>query len=325
MAIVGARRALLSAGVAWLPTLGSTRAVVHIDFVGGRYYAQGGQRRIGDVLTLTRGSSKTAQTLAGDIVTFGTGQPAITDQGILIEEQRTQLLAYPSAPQVETITLTTGQHAISCYGTGSYTVAAGTATITGAGAATQAAPLVFNVTTAGTVTLTPTGSLTRVQLEKGGFATSHIATGGAIRYADAAQLSNSILALINADAATLVTRVRGIRNTAHASRIVQASASIPLYIYTGTGFAMVDSDAALFRSATVTAPNAIAQTWDAAGRALCINGGAVGSSAVQHVRTNTFAWLGSDNGNYSVLNGYVQSLTIYPRRATDAELRGASA
>jgi len=86
----------------------------------------------------------------------------------------------------ETIDLTsagTGNYTLSVIGTAAVTVAAGTAVGTGFGQATEGSPVTFNLSTAGTVTLTlDSGSLDTIgssaakQIEKNAFATSFIPT-----------------------------------------------------------------------------------------------------------------------------------------------------
>jgi hypothetical protein len=75
----------------------------------------------------------------------------------------TQLLD-ATAPSTRTITLRGGRFRLSVVGTGSVTVAAGTATITGGGAASAGSPRDFEITgptgDGGTIVLTVTGSIT---------------------------------------------------------------------------------------------------------------------------------------------------------------------
>jgi len=101
-------------------------------------------------------------------------------RGHHIEQAATNYLGVTDAPATQTTaSLATGTYTLWCAGTGSCIASAGTATITGAAAASAGAPDQFAVTVAGTVTVTVTGSLTRFQLEKTDFATSYIRNIGA--------------------------------------------------------------------------------------------------------------------------------------------------
>lgn len=96
---------------------------------------------------------------------------------VQVEGARTNFLSNSNAPATQTSgSLGVNTYTLWVEGTGTATVTAGTATITGGGAATAGSPRVFNVTVAGTVTVTVTGTLTRFQMEAGGFATSFIPT-----------------------------------------------------------------------------------------------------------------------------------------------------
>jgi len=94
----------------------------------------------------------------------------------------------------ETITLSgTGDHTLSVYGTAAVTVAAGTATGTGFGQATEGNDITFNLTGAGTITLTLNSGMLDVyqsaamkQVEPLSFSTPFIVTsgtGGVVRFA----------------------------------------------------------------------------------------------------------------------------------------------
>lgn len=96
----------------------------------------------------------------------------------------------------ETISLpSTGDYTLSVYGTAAVTVAAGTATGTGFAQATEGNPVTFNLTAAGTVTLTlDSGTLDTVsgaaakQVENNAFATPFIPTSGATASRDICQI-----------------------------------------------------------------------------------------------------------------------------------------
>ena len=119
----------------------------------------------------------------------------------------------------ETVDLTTpgtGDYTLSVYGTAAVTVAAGTAVGTGFGQATDGNPVTFNLTTAGTVTLTlDSGTLDKMngqamkQVEKHPFATSWIETSGAPATRYIAQMRHPYdPAYFNQDEGMLLFRAR---------------------------------------------------------------------------------------------------------------------
>lgn len=116
-------------------------------------------------------------TLKADKVS-GTGSISdwtlIKSLGLLIEEQRTRLNTIAAAPTApEDVTVTATAHTISFYGAGAVDLTGvATETLEGAGA-DERVTLTFTPT-AGTLTLTPSGTVTDLQLEAGSFATSVI-------------------------------------------------------------------------------------------------------------------------------------------------------
>lgn len=103
------------------------------------------------------------------LVTEGAQGTAITGmEGLLLEGARTNLLVDPAAPATQGITVTAVEHALSMVGAGSVTLSG-----VGSGTATAAAPLVFTPT-AGTLTVTPSGDVSKFQCEVGGFASGWV-------------------------------------------------------------------------------------------------------------------------------------------------------
>lgn len=125
--------------------------------------------------------------------------------GLLMEEQ-SQNLVYPSSTlTTQTRTVTAAPHTLSFYGTGSVSLSgATTGTVIGSGANTRT---VYTFTpTAGSLTLTVSGSVTSAQLEQKPFATSYIPTvsGSVTRNADV--VSSTIGSWYNADEGTIVVK-----------------------------------------------------------------------------------------------------------------------
>lgn len=150
-------------------------------------------------IAFTRASAATRVNAAGLIETVPSDAPRFDHDpmtgarlGLLIEEARTNYLLNSLAPATQTTeSLGTGTYTLWVAGTGSAEVAANTATMTGAGTATEGSPVTFTVTGAGTLDVTVTGSVSAFQLENGVFPTSLIVTAGAAaaRAADLAAIA----------------------------------------------------------------------------------------------------------------------------------------
>jgi hypothetical protein len=128
--------------------------------------------------SFTRATVGSSENLAGNIVQFSSGELRRTDKGLLIEDARTNLFLNSATGGTQSVTVAAVAHTLSFRGTGTITLS-GTSTagpLVGSGASTRVT-LTFTPT-AGSLTLTVSGSVTNVQLEEGAFATSWIPTAG---------------------------------------------------------------------------------------------------------------------------------------------------
>lgn len=115
-------------------------------------------------------------------------------KGLLSEELRTNLLLNSAILATQSVTVTATAHTLSFFGTGTVTLSgAATGTLTGTSSAARSV-LVFTPT-AGTLTVTVSGSCTLGQLEVGDFASSYIPTTSAqvTRSADTASMTGTNL------------------------------------------------------------------------------------------------------------------------------------
>ena len=140
---------------------------------------------IGDVaIACTRASTAQYKDSVGTWQTAAINEAVIEWIGgiayLRAEPQRTNYFHNTSTPATQTSgSLGTGTYVLWVEGAGTATVSANTASITGGGAASAGSPIVFEVTGAGTVDITISGSLDWCQLEDGYSPTSRIPTTGA--------------------------------------------------------------------------------------------------------------------------------------------------
>jgi hypothetical protein len=133
-------------------------------------------------LAVTRTTNATYENPAGTVWTAAPGVARITTDGLLVEPARTnyalQSATHPKAAEA-TGAVPVGACVAWHDGTGTMTLAAGTATVTGLSCTTVAAGTLcpFTVTLTGTMALTTTAGTTHAQVEcAGSFRTSRIVT-----------------------------------------------------------------------------------------------------------------------------------------------------
>jgi hypothetical protein len=165
--------------------------------------------------TFTRASSATAFNSSGTLVTVSSDVPrfdfnpsTLAPRGLLLEGARTNLLLNSATLSTQNVTVTAVAYTISFYGTGSITLSGAFAgSLSSAGAFPARATLTFTPS-AGTLTVTVSGTVTNANLEVGSFASSWIPTTGstATRAADSPPaLSNLALIGFNALEGTILS------------------------------------------------------------------------------------------------------------------------
>lgn len=133
----------------------------------------------GQSITVTRASTKTC-VVNGTPTTAAANALCVEANGALIEKQSTNFLLNSHSPATQTTaSLSATSYTGSMTGSGSLVFTVGTATATGLPCtATSASDCHFSITGAGTITATPSGTVSTEQLEPLPYRTSDIPTGG---------------------------------------------------------------------------------------------------------------------------------------------------
>jgi hypothetical protein len=157
------------------------------------------------------GSNGLIQTAVSGAARFDHNPTTGESLGLLVEEARTNLLLNSATLSTQSATVTATSTTLSFYGTGTVTLT-GVSTagpLVGTGASNRVS-LTFTPT-AGSLTLTVSGSVTNAQVEAGSFPTSYIPTTTATvtRAADVATLANTGSSIFPTSAFTTVNSPYG--------------------------------------------------------------------------------------------------------------------
>jgi len=295
-----------------------------------------------DIFTFTRASTATYWNASGVLTTAAVDEPRIdydpvtlACRGLLIEEQRTNLILNGLVFVTQNVTVTAVAHTLSFVGTGSIALT-GTASpevsLVGTGARTRVS-LVFTPS-AGTLTLTGSGSVTLAQLEVGAHATSYIptTTTAVTRAADVCS-TTTLTPWFNEDEGTIYseymipyahnaadTAVRYITDT---NAGTENDRHIGAYIYGGKRYSSTDVggvNQAIFDAGTFTADVVQKQAYafSANDCVLYASGGYSGTDTAATMPSSLTAfYLGYPTGQP---NGYIRKVKFYPRRLSNTEL-----
>ena len=297
-------------------------------------------------VTFTRASTATYFDSTGTLQTATTNAPRwdydpVTHalRGLLIEEARTNLLLNSATLGTQSVTTTAVATTLSFYGTGTVTLS-GTATgsLVGTGAFPTRVSMVFTPT-AGTLTLTVTGSVLNAQLEAtvSAFPTSYIPTTAAsvTRAADnaaipttgwftlgpsslAAELMLSNTVATNRDACVITdgttTNRLGLRPLASGIGAISV-----------TSISGTTTTSASFGTASANVPAKMASSWSGTTNLGCLNAGSVVSTSVGLPPALNVLTIGNVlAGSLLSLNGWVRRVRYWPRVLSNAELQSVT-
>jgi hypothetical protein len=173
-------------------------------------------------ITFTRaGAGATAFDVTGAIQNAAANVPRIgfdpvthARLGLMMENARTNLFINSATPGARSIVVSVKPYALTFYGTGTITLSgAFSGALVGLGAFPTRSTLLFTPA-AGTLTLTPSGTISNPQLEDSPYPTSYILTAGSAvtRSADSAFLASALFA--NRNAGSIAVEAMALQNTA---------------------------------------------------------------------------------------------------------------
>lgn len=311
-------------------------ATLDMDFVNKRFSLNGTQYA-SDTAFITAASITSSRTSsATDLLptspsgfafnTYSANVRRLLANGVLSEGPRSNVFLNSGAPVTQTITLATGKFTIWVNGSGSAAVTAGTATLTGAGTATNGSPVTINISVGGTIIVTITGSLQHVQAEAGAGGTSAIITVGASanRTADIFTLPKGTW--YGPTAGTFFAQWGPVSdNNGFAPRLLGASngSIAPAFMQNNNTVGTFNGSVALMSAAgaSVLGGGKFAYTFNATGRAVCYNAGTVATDANLEVAPAANFTVGNDNGANQFSNGFLKRIWFVPSRSSNATLQ----
>jgi hypothetical protein len=285
----------------------------------------------------TRATVGTAEDLAGNIIQFTSGQLRRTDKGVLIEETRINLFLNSAVGVTQSITVAAVAYTLSFRGTGTITLT-GTSTagpLVGTGVNNRVT-LTFTPT-AGTLTLTVSGSITNVQLEAGSSASSWIPTTGSSvqRDADAVSVTSpgvayplSVYVRFNRTIETYATNTAAINldngtATERYTLFVNATTNLVQPIVTAGGANQLAVNTSPALTANTTTKFAVRASTASANYARDgVAGTATGAITVPATPTRLI--FGANPSFALQLNGYIEVAAIFNTALADAALQRAT-
>lgn len=284
-------------------------------------------------------SSGALTTASSGVARFDYDPSTLAARGLLIEEQRTNLLLNSLADgtnlSTQNVAVSATAYTLSFFGTGTVTLSgASTAGPLVGTDATTKVRLTFTPS-AGTLTCTVSGTVKWANLEAGSFATSFIPTAGASATRNADQVVVSTLTpWFNATEGTVVVEFSEPSIPSADSFVVQfddgtASNRHAIYVTGGAASAFTTTGGVvqsfLGLGANVGGTNyKVAYAYKVNDFAASKNGGAVGTDAAGTLPTPTALRIGSNQAPTGFLNGYLRRMAYYNTRLSNAQLQALS-
>lgn len=322
-AVTGTRRVLVGGSIpAWV----TPGAVIDMNFATGQYFGC----TPATCLSLTRALSETnllpSSPSGFAYTTYGNNQFAFTANGPVIFGTRTNQLLNSTAPATQTTgALAATAQTLWVNGSGSAALSNGTATGC-AGTATNGSPVTFTPT-AGTCTVTVTGSLNAEQLEAGSYGTPLIVTAGApVTRPNDATIATGILAtILSSTQGTLVAQVGAFPGGASVLNgggvFGSANATLQRYPFNSTDLQTFNGGVGLrvnIGSSAFAAPLRLGVAWSPAGRSVAGNNVLATDANTISLPSTNIGSMGA-GGNY--LDTTLQRLTVFSTRLTDAQFK----
>lgn len=275
-----------------------------VDALNGRHALGGASVALTDILTLTNASTiRTYTDTAGMVQTAPANTHRISYASgvaeLMLEGSATNLLLASEAPATQGVSVTAQTYTLSFYGSGTVALS-GAYAGSKSGAASGRSTLTFTAS-AGTLTVTPSGSVSKWQMETGSVASSYIPTtvSAVTRPADLCQLTPAAAAILQGGAAALAWR-GDVRAAVANQRLVGLGSATLLrqgdtnqIAFDGRGGASVLS---LTPTNSVPGIQGLCVGWGAAGRIGQNVGGSVVSDANQITDALSTVYLGTSGG-----------------------------
>jgi hypothetical protein len=315
-------------------TRASIRPTLLLDFAS--------TKKLDSRVTFTRSSIATVINEFGVLQVVASGVPRfdhdpVTGEslGLLLEESRTNLLLNSATLVTQNVTVTAVAYSLSFYGAGAVTLSGTTTgTVTGSGAYPSRSTLTFTPT-AGTLTLTVSGSCTDAQLELGGSITSVIPTTSSqvTRAAD-----NAVMTGVN-----FSSWYRQDEGTFYAESVLLSKSNNPVILSASDGtttnrISLVQSSifglrlsvvASTVTQAELAFPNAIignlqksSLAYKVNSFALCTDGATPSTDNAGTIPNVTQLQIGLQTGGLNLFTGTIKKLAFHPKRLSNIELVG---
>lgn len=279
-------------------------------------------------------SSGVITTAAVDEARFDYNPVTLQPLGLLLEGARTNLLLNSATLSTQSVTVSATAYALSFYGTGTVTLSGtSSGSLVGSGAYPTRSVLKFTPT-AGTLTLTVTGSVQFAQLEAGDFETSYIPTAGAsaTRATELTTAPSSSLGF-NAAEGTLLIELNEAIPTSHnnVGEVIarfQNPGSVTDAIgiqkeVGGQNFRAFVANASTYTYSSYGGfgNTKLAVAYKASSCAYYAGGSPITWSSPSSIPSNTDLFrIGSDSSGTSHFFGHIRKITYWPQRLANAQL-----